>query len=125
MERLTPLACDDLPPGISLEYTIVGGFNNNAVRIFWKSADFTLKPVWVMLRTFTGHYTKYPGAQKYPPLIFPLSDEDAYVYCDRPECERCVFRCKKGFIAYVFFADIGLVELPLDKISDYFKTRPK
>ena len=124
MERLIPLDAGELPPDLSLDYAIVGGFNNNAVQVFWKATDPEMRPEWIMLRTFTGGYIKYLGPKKYPPLVFPLSDEDAYVYCDRQECERCVFRCKKGFIIYAWFS-AGLVELPMDKVSDYFKTRKK
>ena len=124
MERLPELEADDLPPGLSVDYKIVGGFNNSAVQVFWTGESPEDRPAWIMLRTFTGSYIKYLTGKKRPPLVFPLSDEDAYVYCDREECERCVFRCKKGFIIHVYFARHGLVALPMDKISEYFKTNP-
>lgn len=123
MTRLVPLGETDLPGGLSVDYRIVGGFNNNAIQVFWTAPDPGPRPEWIMLRTFTGGYLKYMSPQKRPPLVFPLSDEDAYVYCDRPECERCVFRCKKGFEIYYYFSGLGLVELPVDKVSEYFKTR--
>lgn len=123
MERLAPVSPGGLAPLVFLEYKIVGGFNNNAVQVFWETQEASARPAWIMLRTFTGSYIKYVAPQKAPPLIFPLSDEDAYVYCDRPECERCVFRCKKGFVIYAYSPSLGLVELGLDKVADYFKTR--
>lgn len=128
MERVAPTVPEDLPGGISIDYKIVGGFNNNAVQVFWNANDAGQKPAWIMLRTFTGSYLKYVGKDKKAPLVFPLADEDAYVYCDRQECERCVFRCKKGFVIYAWFAGAeltGLVELPMDKTADYFKTGKK
>ena len=119
MVRLVPTALGESLPGLDVDYKIVGGFNNSAVQVFWK----TERPEWIMLKTFTGGYLKYVGEKKNPPLVFPLSDEDAYVYCDRQECERCVFRCKLGFVAYLYFRRQGLVEVPLDRMSEYFKSR--
>ncbi len=120
MTKLEPLHLDDLPSGLALDYKIVGGFNQSAVQVFWETADPQQNPAWILLKTFTGSYLKYVPAQKKTPLIFPLSDEDAYVYCDREICEECLFRCKRGFIIYVFIKNIGLIELPLEKMADYF-----
>ena len=122
MVRLVPSILGAGLPGLDVEYKIVGGFNNSAVQVFWKTETPQERPEWIMLKTFTGGYIKYVGEKKNPPLVFPLSDEDAYVYCDRQECERCVFRCKLGFVLYLYFVWQGLVEVPLDRMSEYFKS---
>lgn len=122
MEKLNPLYPEDLLPEISVDYKIVGGFNQSAVQVFWETLQPEDKPEWILLKTFTGGYIKYLTPQKRPPMIFPLSDEDAYVYCDRNPCEQCMFRCKRGFIIYLYIKTRGLVAVPLEKMSDYFKS---
>lgn len=104
---------------VLLTYKVVGGFNQNAVQIEWGRER--VAPRWVVLQTFTGGYLKHVSAQKKPPMVFPLSDEDAYVYCDRTVCQQCVFRCKSGFVLYAYFDEDGLYELPLDKMAEYFE----
>lgn len=123
MEQLKPLCPEDLLPEITVDYKIVGGFNQSAVQVFWETKQPEDKPEWVLLKTFTGGYIKYLSPTKQPPMVFPLSDEDAYVYCDRNPCEQCLFRCKRGFIIYLYFKTRGLAAVPLDKMSDYFKSR--
>lgn len=120
MEKLTPRTQADLGREL-LDYKVVGGFNHSAVQLFWAAPED--RPLWVMLKTFTGGYFKHVPSQKAAPLVFPLSDEDAYVYCDRPVCQQCVFRCKKGFVLYAWVEGTGLVELPLDKMQGYFHTK--
>lgn len=117
MHVLCPLDCKEI--NIHVEYQIVGGYNENAVQVFWDSEEI---PEWVLLKTFTGGYMKYVSPQKIPPIVFPLADEDAYVYCDEDPCLKCVFRCKKGFLIYVFFKNKGLVEVPLDQMSAHYKS---
>ncbi|MGN0959399.1 MAG: hypothetical protein ACI4OC_01490, partial [Coriobacteriales bacterium] len=51
------------------------------------------------------------------PLIFALADEDAYVYCDKAQCQECIFMCKRGFAFYAFFPEAGLVRLPLSRAT--------
>jgi len=119
MARLTPQAPETVAPEFSADYKIVGGFNQSAVQLFWETAGDN--PEWVLLKTFTGGYLKYLTAGKRPPLVFPLSDEDAYVYCDTRPCKECLFRCKRGFVLYLYLKARGLVELPLERMSEYFK----
>jgi hypothetical protein len=119
-ESLTPFMGMDLPGDIQVDYKIVGGFNQSAVQFFWDVANEKDIPEWVLLKTFTGGYIKYLPEGKRPPLVFPLSDEDAYVYCDRQICEECLFRCKRGFVLYVYFKTLGILEFPLEKMADYF-----
>ena len=122
MECLKALPMDAVLPEINIDYKIVGGFNQNAVQIFWEIKQLENRPEWILLKTFTGAYIKYVSAKKQPPMVFPLADEDAYVYCDRSKCLECVFRCKRGFIMYLYIKTKGLLELPLDKMSAYFNT---
>lgn len=117
MERLNPLRLDEVAPEINIDYQIVGGHNQNAVQVFWKTKQQGDNPEWVLLKTFSGGYIKYVTSKKKPPIVFPLADEDAYVYCDEPVCLQCVFRCKRGFIIYVYIKTKGLVEAPLEKMS--------
>lgn len=121
MERLKPLHLMDLSPEINVDYKIVGGFNQSAVQVFWEMEQPEDKPEWVLLKTFTGGYLKYVTARKRPPLVFPLADEDAYVYCDRSMCQECVFRCKRGFIIYLYIKNKGLLAVPVEKLAGYFK----
>lgn len=122
MERLKPLQLEDVEPKVSIDYKIIGGFNQSAVQVSWKAQQSETRPEWILLKTFTGSYLKYISSAKRPPAVFPLSDEDAYVYCNRPVCEECLFRCKRGFIVYVYFKSQELLEVPLERMTDYFKT---
>lgn len=114
-----PLSPDGL--GLEVDYKVTGGFNQSAVEVTWNPEHGN--PEWMMLKTFTGGYLKYIASGKKPPVVFPLSDEDAYVYCDREVCQQCVFRCKLGFVIYAYFGARGLFELPLDKMAKYFDTQ--
>lgn len=122
MERLKPLHLEDVSPEIDVDYKIVGGFNQSAVQVFWETKQPEDNPEWVLLKTFTGGYIKYVTSKKQSPMVFPLADEDAYVYCDRSTCQECVFRCKRGFIIYFYIKARGLLEVPLEKMSAYFKS---
>lgn len=115
MQLLSPVAPEEI--GVHIDYEIVGGYNENAVQVFWGAEDL---PVWVLLKTFTGSYIRYVTPKKVPPMVFPLADEDAYVYCDENPCLKCVFRCKRGFQIYAYFKNKGLVELPLDQMSAHY-----
>ncbi|WP_308620796.1 hypothetical protein [uncultured Desulfovibrio sp.] len=112
MNALTPVR----PKGERLRYDIVGGFNNNAVLAHWQGPP----PRWIALRTYTGFYLKQVPETKASPLAFPLSDEDAYAYCDRKLCRKCLYRCKKGCVLYYCFGNDEVLECPLDQTSPYF-----
>lgn len=117
MERLKPLKLEDVLSELNVDYQIVGGHNQNAVQVFWETKQLLDKPEWILLKTFSGGYIKYVTLKKQPPMVFPLADEDAYVYCDESPCLQCVFRCKRGFIIYVYIKSRGLLEVPLEKMS--------
>lgn len=112
-----------LHPGVLLDYKITGGYNDNAVRVFWNRTEERYRPDWIYLKTFTGGSIKYLSAAKQPPLVFALADMDAFAYCDEDPCLECTFRCKRGFVLYAYVKPVGLIEAPLDKMSPYWQTK--
>lgn len=117
-KRADMLSLADLPEGITLNYRIDGGFNNNCIVFSWsidQPERYTLE--WVCLKTFTGLQMKYVTPKKRSPLIFAFADEDAFAYCDKAPCEECAFRCKAGFVAYACIANLGIVRAPIDRVS--------
>lgn len=123
-ERLSPSCCGRVmgrimpaPARQDLSYGIFGGFNANGVRADWTGET----PEWILLQTYTGASLKQLPGNKKPPVVFPLGDEDAYVYCDRDVCEKCLYRCKKSCRLFFGFQDGSIQELPLDEISEYFR----
>lgn len=125
-ERRPPSCCgrgmDRIIPAMRsphLSYGIFGGFNANGIRADWEGET----PEWILLQTYTGAILKQLPPGKKPPVVFPLGDEDAYVYCDRPVCEKCLYCCKKGCKLFFGFANGSIIELPLDEIDEYFKTQ--
>ncbi len=83
MEQLQPITAAEVEDRFKLNYQIMGGLNNNCVKIDWRSVDSTCKPRWFALKTFTGVMTKYVSPKKWPPIVFALADEDAFAYCDK------------------------------------------
>ena len=116
MELLEPLMFDEVESRFTMNYKIMGGMNNNCVRINWKCVDPTCKPRWFAMKTFTGVMTKYVQPKKWPPIVFALADEDAFAYCDKDPCVECTFRCKRGMEIYAYVENVGLVVLPLDRM---------
>jgi len=112
-----------LNPQIRLDYKIVGGYNDNAVQVFWNRTNHEVRPSWIYLKTFTGGYLKYVFPEKNPPLVFALADTDAFAYCDADPCLECTFRCKRGFELYAWIEAVGLVVVTLDKMSPYWESR--
>lgn len=117
MEQLQPITAAEVEDRFKLNYQIMGGLNNNCVKIDWRSVDSTCKPRWFALKTFTGVMTKYVSPKKWPPIVFALADEDAFAYCDKNPCVECTFRCKRGMEIYAYVDNIGLVILPLDRME--------
>lgn len=108
------LEANELPDSVTVSYAIVGGYDANAVQVFWSLPDnAAYRITWVALKSFTGFQVKYPLPGKRPPLTFALADEDAYSYCDEPRCRECTFRCKQGFAIYAAIEGIGIVKVPL------------
>ena len=94
-----------------LDYEILGGPNENAVRVTWEK-----RPEWLYLETFRGRQLIFPDPRDRK-AVFALAGKDAYAYCDKDPCVECCFRCKHGFILYAFWAEEGLAALPLNRIS--------
>lgn len=118
VKELPFLSLDELPQGIELSYRIDGGFNNNCLVVFWNTKPNTPYEIeWVCLKTFTGMQLKYPLPKKRPQLIFAFAQEDAFSYCDKTPCEECMFKCKSGFAAYVSVRNLGIVKMPIDRVS--------
>ncbi|MGN0077211.1 MAG: hypothetical protein ACI36V_00300 [Coriobacteriales bacterium] len=119
MQPLRAMSAEELlrDHGIAVDYDIVGGYNSNAVRFSWEDSARGAQPSWVLLKTFTGLQVKYVLPKKRSPLLFALGDEDAYVYCDKPRCQECIFMCKRGFAFYAYFPGAGLVKLPLSRAT--------
>lgn len=119
MEELTPIDKNNLESVIKIDYEIIGGYNSNAVKVYWKiinKNEEDMQPKWVYLKTFTGGQIKYLYKKNKNHVIFALADEDAYVYCDEDPCLECIFRCKRGFEIYVYVKTVGLIKVPLDKL---------
>lgn len=123
MELLQPVQIKEIED-MDITYKIVGGYNDNAIRVSWKlPSDEALE--WIYLKTYTGGYMKYLIPNKRPPMIFALADEDAFSYCDEDPCLECVFWCKRGFILYAYATNRGLIEIPIDKASAYWQSDKK
>ncbi len=126
--KLTPIDIELINNELELDYSITGGYNDNAVEVSWKRFTEIEPPEWIYLKTFTGGYLKYVNklkTPKKPPVIFALADTDAFSYCDESPCLECVFRCKRGFMIYVFVKDIGLVAISLDKMNAHWQSEAK
>lgn len=121
--RAQLLDLEDVPEGVFLDYSIVGGYNNNAVEFSWRIDDPAYSLQWAALKTFTGMQLKYVTPKKRSPLIFALADEDAYVYCDESPCLECIFMCKRGFVLYARINGLGIVKIPLTRASAYWESR--
>lgn len=124
-EHLVSVEADAGKEQMEIEYQITGGYNDNAVRVSWKGAAAAVRPEWIYLKTFTGGYLKYVTEAKRPPMVFALADTDAFAYCDEDPCLECVFRCKRGFVIYVYAKETGLLEVPLDRMTAHWQTGAK
>lgn len=126
--KVKRLECSDTQAAsdsIKINYQITGGYNDNAVRVFWKAEKAEYNPEWIYLKTFTGGYLKYVAESKRAPMVFALADTDAFAYCDEDPCLECVFRCKRGFIIYVYSKSAGLIEVPLDRMTAHWQSGAK
>lgn len=117
MDKLEPIPAEDVADRFKLNYQICGGLNNNAIKVDWRCIDPTCSLRWVSLKTFRGVMTKYVEPKKWPPLVFGLADEDAFAYCDKNPCVECTFRCKSGMELYAYVENLGLVNMPVDRMA--------
>ena len=112
MQRLIPQDAETLVQSGALRYDVVGGFNENCIRVFWSGET----PSWLYLLTYTGGQYMQLSAKKRSPAVFALAGEDAYAYCDKDPCEMCSFRCKNGFVLYAC-CDGALYAVPVNRIA--------
>ena len=124
MEPLAPVRPEVMGRCGTLSYKIVGGYNDNAVQVFFHMEEGH-ELEWLYLKTFTGGYIKYIGPGKRSPCVFALADEDAFSYCDEDPCLECTFWCKRRFVVYGYVGGLGLVEMPLDQVSPYWQSGAK
>lgn len=117
LTRLAAADASSCADRFELSYDVVGGFDQNALRVFWEVREEGCGPRWIALKTFTGMQLKYVLPGKRPPLVFALADEDAYAYCAENPCVGCTFRCKRGFELYACVERIGLVGLSVHRES--------
>lgn len=115
LERLDALDAAACAARIEITYDVVGGFDMNALRVFWKVREDGCTPRWFALKTFTGMQLKYVLPGKRQPVVFALGDEDAYAYCDKNPCVSCTFRCKRGFELYAYVEQLGLVAVAVHR----------
>ena len=120
VSRVVPQLLTDLDGEQLIDYKIVGGYNDNAIQVFWKMG---ITPRWCYLKTFTGGTLKYILPRKRSPLVFALADLDAFAYCDKDPCVECTFRCKRGFELFVYTEEKGLIQVPLDRMSPYWQVQ--
>lgn len=112
MERLSPLSSEGMFESKALYFDIVGGFNENCLRVYWTGEA----PRWLYLDTFSGGQYMEIGAKRRPPAVFALAGEDAYAYCDKDPCQMCSFRCKNGFMLYACYEN-EIFEMPVNRIA--------
>lgn len=115
-ERLVPGEADSVRDVMDITYQITGGYNDNAVRVSWKMKPYGRHPEWIYLKTFTGIFKICNGRKTFANGICP-GGYRCFCYCDEDPCLECVFRCKRGFIIYVYDRQTGLVAVPLDKMN--------
>lgn len=103
-----------------MKYCVFGGFAHNTVRV---EVAEGLHPMneehyieWIFLRTFQGGQMKYLPFKGESATLFSMANEDAYVFCDREVCrmgwEHCLFQCKRGYVAFAYCNQHGLLRLP-------------
>lgn len=112
MQQLLPADAEELFKTGDLYYDIVGGLNENCIRVFWRGET----PSWLYLLTYSGGQYMSLNAKKRPPAVFALAGEDAYAYCDKDPCEMCSFRCKNGFVLYAVLDGV-LYAAPINRIA--------
>lgn len=120
VEKLIPKDLSSFEMNLELSYIITGGYNDNSVEVKWNPYGEIVSPKWIFLKTFKGGYLKY--VDKRPPLVFALADTDAFAYCDEQVCLECVFRCKRGFVLYIYIEELGLISIPLDKMNAHWQS---
>ncbi|CAB1250005.1 hypothetical protein LN736_12335 [Clostridium sp. WLY-B-L2] len=116
MQLLDAKSPSEVSECVLIDYKITGGYNENAVEVFWKIKKRNVSIKWIYIKTFTGGQIKYVTNPQKTSFIFALADEDAYAYCDEDPCLECVFQCKRGFEIYAYMGAGVLIKVPLEKM---------
>ena len=122
MESLDSKDTSEVLDDVLIDYKITGGYNENAVKVFWKIKNKIISLEWIYLKTFTGGQLKYVTNSKKTSFVFAMADEDAYAYCDEDPCLECTFRCKRGYEIYIFIKEMGLVKIPLERMNSNWQS---
>lgn len=124
LEPLVTRSEGDNDPEHAIDFTVFGGFEENALRVLVGDGSHPMQPdhriEWIYCRTFQGGQLKYLPERGRAAAVFAFGDEDAYVYCDRSICrmgkEHCQFCCKRGNVLYAYCSRHGLFRLEMDGI---------
>lgn len=97
---------EDLEPEHRPILSITGGYDANVATVSIGERAHLMDPShyieWVYLYTFEGGQLKFLKPKQEALVIFALAQEDSYVYCDRLNCMKCKFNCKRGFRVYAY-----------------------
>jgi len=122
MEQLESKEPSEILEDVLIDYKITGGYNENAVEVFWKIKNEDISIEWIYLKTFTGGQLKYVTNTKKKSFVFAMADEDAYAYCDEDPCLECTFRCKRGYEIYVYIKKTGLIKIPFERMNSNWQS---
>lgn len=117
MKPIVPIDYGEIKGRIIINYQIIGGYNDNAVKVYWEILEKKDNIEWIYVKTFTGGQIKYVTNPNKTSFIFALADEDAYVYCDEDPCLECTFRCKRGFEIFIYLKTSGLIKIPIERMQ--------
>lgn len=116
MEELQVNMAEELLQEHSPVMTTSGGFAANIITVKVGRGSHSMTEEhqikWIYLHTFQGGQLKFLKPGQAPEAVFALTEDDAYVYCDRAICKmgwaHCMFNCKRGFTAYAYCNIHGL-----------------
>ncbi|PKM60472.1 MAG: hypothetical protein CVU99_07995 [Firmicutes bacterium HGW-Firmicutes-4] len=117
INQLLPIDAGEIQAAATINYRIIGGYNENAIEVSWQIIEQKDSIEWVYIKTFTGGQIKYVTNLSKTSFIFALADEDAYVYCDEDPCLECTFRCKRGFEIFAYLKNSGLIKIPIERMQ--------
>ena len=89
-ERLAPTDAQGAKELLELSYQITGGYNDNAVKVSWKTKRQECVPQWIYLKTFTGGYLKNVMKGKREGKGFGLGGKEGGGYSEGKTLLGCV-----------------------------------
>ena len=100
-----------------IEYSILGGRDNQVFDVRVTNASGGEHDIkWVYIRTKMGGQIKYIPKNRDAHVIFPMAEEDAYMFCPNDPCLQCAFACKVGFEMFAYSISEGLLREAVDII---------